>query len=60
MDTLLVAQWTSNGLKLQVDQAVYSAVTGLMLIMMSFMTFTFMLLLHAAALRTTSTYDSHE
>jgi hypothetical protein len=31
-----------------------------MLIMMSFMTFTFTLLLHAAALRTTSPRDSDE
>ena len=60
LDALLVAQWASNGLALRADRAVYSAVIGLMLIMMSFMTFTFTLLLHAAALRTTSIYDSHE
>jgi glycosyltransferase involved in cell wall biosynthesis len=57
---LLVAQWASSGLALRLDRALYSAVIGLMLIMMSFMTFTFTLLLHAAALRTTSIYDRHE
>jgi glycosyltransferase involved in cell wall biosynthesis len=60
LDALLVAQWVSNGLALRADAAVYGAVIGLMLIMMSFMTFSFTLLLHAAALRTTSTHDSHE
>jgi len=60
LGALLVAQWVSNGLALRADRAVYSAVIGLMLIMMSFMTFTFTLLLHAAALRTASTHDSHE
>ena len=57
---LLIAQWVSSGLALRADRTLYSAVIGLMLIMMSFMTFTFMLLLHAAALRTTSIYDRHE
>jgi glycosyltransferase involved in cell wall biosynthesis len=57
---LLLAQWVSSGLALRADRTLYSAVIGLMLIMMSFMTFTFMLLLHAAALRTTSIYDRHE
>jgi hypothetical protein len=60
LDALLVAQWVSHGLALQANRTVYSAVIGLMLIMMSFMTFTFTLLLHAAALRTTSLHDSHE
>ena len=56
---LLVAQWVSSGLALRVDRTLYSAVIGLMLIIVSFMTFTFMLLLHAAALHA-STYDGHE
>jgi glycosyltransferase involved in cell wall biosynthesis len=60
LGALLVAQWVSHGLALQADRTLYSAVIGLMLIMMSFMTFTFTLLLHAAALRATSSYDSHE
>jgi glycosyltransferase involved in cell wall biosynthesis len=60
LGALLVVQWVSNGLALRADRTLYSAVIGLMLIMMSFMTFTFMLLLHAAALRTTSIYDRHE
>ncbi len=60
LSALLVAQWVSHGLALQADRTVYGAVIGLMLIMMSFMTFTFTLLLHAAALRTTSPRDSDE
>ena len=57
---LLLAQWVSNGLALRADRILYTSVIGLMLIIMSFMTFSFTLLLHAAALRATSIYDSHE
>jgi hypothetical protein len=57
---LIIAQWVSSGLALRADSTLYSAVIGLMLIIMSFMTFTFTLLLHAAALRTTSIYDRHQ
>jgi glycosyltransferase involved in cell wall biosynthesis len=60
LGALLVAQWVSNGLALRADRTVYGAVLGLMLIMTSFMTFTFMLLLHAAVLRTTSINDRRE
>jgi len=60
LGALLVAQWVSNGLALQPDRTLYSAVIGLMLIIMSFMTFTFTLLLHAAALRSGSVYGSYE
>jgi hypothetical protein len=55
---LLVAEWVSHDLTLRVDRTLYSAVTGLLLIIMSFMTFTFTLLLHAAALRSGSVYGS--
>ena len=55
---LLVGQWVSNGLALRADRTLYSAVIGLMLIIVSFMTFTFTLLLHAAALRSGSVYGS--
>ncbi|MGD1052200.1 MAG: glycosyltransferase family 2 protein [Candidatus Dormibacteria bacterium] len=51
LDALLVAHWVSHGLALDSGSVLYSAVIGLMLIMASFMTFTFTLLLHAAALR---------
>jgi glycosyltransferase involved in cell wall biosynthesis len=57
---LLLAQWISNGLALRADRLLYSSVIGLLLIIMSFMTFSFTLLLHAAALRATSIYDSRE
>ncbi len=55
---LLVAHWVSNGLRISDDRAAYGAVIGLLLIIMSFMTFTFTLLLHAAALRSESIYGS--
>ena len=55
---LLVAEWVSHDLTLRIDRTLYSAVTGLLLIIMSFMTFTFTLLLHAAALRGGSVYGS--
>jgi hypothetical protein len=60
LGALLLAQWVSNDLELRVDRILYSSVIGLMLIMMSFMTFTFTLLLHAASLRTGSVYGSHQ
>ena len=56
----LVAQWLSQGLALRVDQLLYNAVMGLMVIMLSFTTFGFTLLLHAAALRATSIYGRRE
>ncbi len=60
LGAVLVAQWLTNGLALTGGRLAYGAVVGLMLIVMSFMTFTFTLLLHAAALRTRSIYGSHE
>jgi glycosyltransferase involved in cell wall biosynthesis len=60
LGTLLLADWVSHGLALRADRVLYSSVIGLMLIIMSFMTFSFTLLLHAAALRATSIYDTHD
>jgi glycosyltransferase involved in cell wall biosynthesis len=56
---LLVTEWATSGLALRADRTAYAAVVGLMLIMMSFVTFTFMLLLHAAALRAGSIHGDH-
>jgi hypothetical protein len=57
---LLLVEYFQKGLVLHAGVTTYSAVLGLMLIIMSFMTFTFTLILHAAALSTGSIYGKHE
>ena len=42
------------------DRIPYLGVLGLVLMLGSFMTFTFVLLLHATALRSSSLYGDHE
>jgi glycosyltransferase involved in cell wall biosynthesis len=60
LGVLLIIDYLKSGLALTTDHAAYGAVIGLTLILMSFMTFSFTLLLHAAALRSGSIYGSHE
>src|SRR5215813_10412610 len=56
----LVADYVSSGLTLSSsDRVPYRGVLGLMLVIMSFMSFTFVLLLHAVALRSDSLYGTH-
>ena len=58
---LLVADYLRSGLSLSTnDRIPYLGVLGLVLMLGSFMTFTFVLLLHAAALRSSSLYGTHE
>jgi len=57
---LLGASFLRNGLTLSGDRISYLGVLGLLLLIASFMTFTFTLLLHAAVQRTSSIYDRHE
>jgi glycosyltransferase involved in cell wall biosynthesis len=58
---LLVADYISSGLALSnSDRIPYLGILGLLLLMVSFMTFTFVLLLHATALRSQSMYGQHE
>ena len=56
----LLARFVGNGLTLAADRSAYLAVTGLLLVIGGFMTFTFTLLLHATALRSGSMYGNHE
>ncbi|HEV7677206.1 MAG TPA: glycosyltransferase family 2 protein [Candidatus Dormibacteraeota bacterium] len=58
--SVLLAEYVRSGLKLHALQlhATYIAVTGLLLMMMSFMTFTSTLLIHAAALRRPGSDDT--
>jgi glycosyltransferase involved in cell wall biosynthesis len=53
---LLVVEYFRRGGALTANTIAYLAVTGLLVVIMSFMTFTFTLLLHATALRTGSIY----
>jgi len=58
---LLVADYIGSGLALSnSDRIPYLGILGLLLLMVSFMTFTFVLLLHATALRSQSMYGHHE
>jgi glycosyltransferase involved in cell wall biosynthesis len=53
----LVADYVRSGLQLAVgDRVPYHGMLGLLLVIMSFMTFTFVLLLHAVAIRSDSLY----
>jgi len=56
----LLARFVHNGLFLNADTSAYLAVTGLLLVIGAFMTFTFTLLLHATALRSGSMYGDHQ
>jgi hypothetical protein len=56
----LFVRFVRNGLTLTADTSAYLAVTGLLLVIGAFMTFTFTLLLHATALRSGSMYGHHE
>ncbi len=56
---LLLVDFIHRGGALVANTTAYLAVTGLLIVIMSFMTFTFTLLLHAAALRTGSIYGDH-
>jgi len=57
----LVADYLRSGLTLTTtDHVPYLGVLGLLLMVCSFTTFTFVLLLHAAALRSTLLYGAHE
>jgi hypothetical protein len=57
---LLVVDYIGSGLALSpTDRLPYLGVLGLMLVVVGFMTFTFDLLLHAAALRSDSAYGPH-
>lgn len=58
---VLVSDYLHSGLRLSTtDRIPYLGVLGLVLMLGSFMTFTFVLLLHAAALRSSSLYGAHE
>jgi glycosyltransferase involved in cell wall biosynthesis len=58
---LLVADYLRSGLRLTTaDRVPYLGVLGLLLVLGSFTTFTFVLLLHAAALRSSLLYGAHE
>jgi glycosyltransferase involved in cell wall biosynthesis len=57
----LVGDYLRSDLRLSsADRIPYLGVLGLVLMLGSFMTFTFVLLLHAAALRSSSLYGAHE
>lgn len=57
----LVVDYVRSGLALSgADRAPYIGVLGLLFLMVGFMTFTFVLLLHATALRSQSMYGQHE
>jgi glycosyltransferase involved in cell wall biosynthesis len=57
----LVVDYLHSNLRLSAaDRIPYLGVLGLVLMLGSFMTFTFVLLLHAAALRSSSLYGAHE
>jgi glycosyltransferase involved in cell wall biosynthesis len=58
---ILVARFIRDGLRLSPLGAIHhAAVTGLLLVMMAFMTFAFTLLLHAAALRSGGGYERRD
>jgi len=58
---VLVADYVHSHLALAAgDHLPYLGVVGLLLLMASFMTFTFVLLLHATALRSESSYGPHK
>lgn len=58
---VLVADYVRSNLALSAaDHLPYLGVVGLLLLMVSFMTFTFLLLLHATALRSESSYGPHQ
>ena len=60
LSLLLVADYIRSGLALTpADPVPYHGVLGLMLVISSFMTFTFVLLLHAVAIRSESLYGTH-
>lgn len=57
---LLLADYVRSGLALtHADRIPYLGVLGILLMMVSFMSFTFVLLLHATALRSESIYGPH-
>lgn len=56
---VLVVTYVSSGFRLAADLPAYLAVTGLLLVIGGFMTFTSTLLLHASALRSEVLYGSH-
>src|SRR5437870_1450659 len=58
---LLLADYVRSGLRLTAaDHVPYLGVLGLVLMLGSFTTFTFVLLLHAAALRSEVLYGNHQ
>jgi glycosyltransferase involved in cell wall biosynthesis len=57
LSLILVVDYVGSGLRLTAtDRIPYHGMLGLMLVIMSFMTFTFVLLLHAVAIRSDSLY----
>ncbi len=60
LSLVLVVDYVGSGLRLtDADRIPYHGVLGLMLVIMSSMTFTFVLLLHAVAIRSDSLYGPH-
>ena len=60
LSLILMADYVHSGLTLtSSDRVPYHGVFGLMLVIISFMTFTFVLLLHAVAIRSDSLYGAH-
>jgi glycosyltransferase involved in cell wall biosynthesis len=57
---VLLIEFLGHPHALQTDARAYLAVTGLMLVLGGFMTFTFTLVLHATAMRTRGLYGPHE